>query len=456
MKQLLLFLLFSLFIVPVHAQIMLEGQHFPAPGGFRNCSDFGDINGDGFNDIIIGDLASVGLQIWLNNGDNTFTFDNTIWDDPANEVYLIDMNGDTFLDILVGGNTGSILWYNDGSGNFPTNTGFSILNVSSLSVGDYNEDGLLDVFLTTHDIGNEDALYFARGDGTFEVESLPWSTGIRSFSSDTADINQDGHLDLIIGLDANVVSLRENQIWFGDGEGGFFPSPQSFPNEGSGEIQAADYDNDGDLDIVSYDGEIRGFRNDGSNIYDAYDVIYSEPFITDFDLLDMDVDGDLDLVIGRFENTGDETYSVILFNDGNGNFTEGVESFSRGATADIGYGDIDGDNDIDLFTANNNNQDSVLWINQTDPPFQVEEQSAQLLKMYPNPVRSELNIENPSHQNIASIKVVTISGQLVHVPHKKSTDRISKLEVHALPPGVYIGTVSFENGATSVFRFVKN
>ncbi|MEM7545165.1 MAG: Ig-like domain-containing protein [Pseudomonadota bacterium] len=112
---------------------------------------------------------------------------------------------------------------------------------------------------------------------------------------------------------------------------------------------AADFDGDGDIDIVSTSettDTVAWFENDG-NLNFTRRVID-----TDFDqaypasVADIDDDGDIDILAGGY---GEDLFAVYL-NDGLGNFTRSIELVQNGAHS-IFAADIDNDGDQDIVTS---------------------------------------------------------------------------------------------------------
>jgi len=165
----------------------------------------------------------------------------------------------------------------------------------------------------------------------------------------------------------------------------------------------------------------------------------------DINLIDVDVDDDLDLVIGRLDD-GDEFKSLILFNDGDGNFTDGIEELSAAFTFEIEYVDIDLDNDIDILVINRDNQDSVFWINQSDPELSVNENEIPKINLYPNPTLDILFIESP--QPIETVKIYNLQGQLIKEVSSNNVD------VSQLTTGLYFVQV-VADGKSETKKFVK-
>lgn len=133
-----------------------------------------------------------------------------------------------------------------------------------------------------------------------------------------------------------------------------------FANDNSIEADFGDVDNDGDIDVVvanaGQDKDVllinlgNGFFEDQSY---RLQVMNSE-VSTDVDFADIDNDGDLDLGVAK-SGFGGGGQCRILINDGKGFFSE--ETTIRlpplsASTRDLDFGDVDGDGDVDIVMAN--------------------------------------------------------------------------------------------------------
>ena len=129
----------------------------------------------------------------------------------------------------------------------------------------------------------------------------------------------------------------------------------------------ADYDNDGDLDllITSYDSapEENLYRNNGDETFSKVSII---PGGDDGTWVatwgDYDNDGDLDLFVGNSSHVND-----LYRNNSNGTFTRiapPAEDLLLGRTMSVSWADWDKDGDLDLYVANNNGNDLFY---QNDP-----------------------------------------------------------------------------------------
>jgi hypothetical protein len=124
----------------------------------------------------------------------------------------------------------------------------NLLIGAGVALGDVDEDGLPDVFLTS--VERPAALY--HNDGDFHFTDVTAASGIRTdglatLSATFADVNGDGHLDLLVGTLGGPLKL-----WLGDGHGHFTDATASSglpAGFAATALTLADVDGDGDLDL---------------------------------------------------------------------------------------------------------------------------------------------------------------------------------------------------------------
>src|SRR2546428_1332534 len=197
----------------------------------------------------------------------------------SRDVGAGDFDGDGHTDLVVVGADGRArLFHNLGQGRFEDVTAASglatVTRAGAVAVGDYDNDGLLDLFLTSLD-GTDPALYHNRGDGTFELDPGTGTlrrklSGVAGLDAAFFDFDNDGRLDLV------VVGKGGVRLFRNDATRGFEDYSSILPDglRAGRAVAVADIDQDGDLDLIvaGWDGRRRVLRNDGGNVNQYADV----------------------------------------------------------------------------------------------------------------------------------------------------------------------------------------
>ena len=157
----------------------------------------GDFNKDGFDDIAV--ATGTGINLLLGGADGTLSAGADISSPPGTSLVSLaagDLKGDGKLDLVSGFQPqGVAIWFGNGDGTFLApiiyTTDLHSDTAPSVLVGDFNGDGIPDIFLS-----NENILV-GNGDGTFQLQMLdlplPFGPVI------AGDFNGDGKLDLGLG-----------------------------------------------------------------------------------------------------------------------------------------------------------------------------------------------------------------------------------------------------------------
>ena len=324
--------------------------------------DVGDIDLDGDLDIVVSNKQSTNV-FHLNDGSGTFSAKQNI-DLQAGRFWpikLVDVDGDGDLDIVVGQDENRVnkLYRNTiaDDSNLVFNAediGTETLSTRSLTLGDINSDGFVD--LVTGDYAAENHLYLGNADGGFDASSTiqpgqAWNT----FSVALADLNGDGALDLVEGSQRNDDTRLngETRIYLNNLAGGF-QAPSLLPGSKSLHTTVAllliDFDRDGDIDIIE--------GNNG----------------------DWDHDGDDPAPPGSPTIPADNTRCTgatacvaqpkrLYLNDGLGTFTFASELVIAGANEEtyaMAAGDLDNDGIVDFVTSNEAGENVAYSLTGTD------------------------------------------------------------------------------------------
>jgi uncharacterized protein (TIGR03437 family) len=232
------------------------GSPFAAGNGAYAVA-VGDFNGDGIQDLAIADGGGTTVTVLLGNGSAGFTASQgspfTVGNNPV-ALAVGDFNGDGIQDLAVGNyndNTVSVL-LGDGFGGFGTPMG-SPLTVgttpASVVVADFNGDGKQDL-ATANTFDNTVTVLLGNGSGGFtEAMNSPFAVGSYPTSVTVGDFNGDGIPDLATANDGgtNVTVL------LGNGLGGFTTAAGSPFGVGSGPdaVVGGDFNGDGIQDLVA-------------------------------------------------------------------------------------------------------------------------------------------------------------------------------------------------------------
>jgi hypothetical protein len=320
-----------------------------------------DLNGDGKPDLVVVDEFTSGhascwtgiVSVMLGNGDGTFqtavTYNSGGYDPVS--VVIGDVNGDGHPDLVVanecqynskcpsGGGVSVLL--GNGDGTFQAAVGYSSggEQASSVALGDFNGDGILDIVVANYVSSNVSVL-LGNSDGTFQTAV---SYGVVSYAASVAvgDFNGDGKLDIV----ASCEIVYGVSVLLGNGDGTFQTALNS---PGGGDpLSVADLNGDGILDLAG-DGAITDFNGDG--ILDLAGAVSVQLGNGDgtFQAPVTYENGDCPLGCTQFSSLG------ILLGNGDGTFGTALDYSSGGYLSfpySVAVADVNGDGWPDVLVA---------------------------------------------------------------------------------------------------------
>ncbi|WP_430965533.1 FG-GAP repeat domain-containing protein [Spongiimicrobium sp. 2-473A-2-J] len=175
--------------------------------------------------------------------------------------------------------------------------------------------------------------------------------GNNSMDGEAVDIDQDGDMDMILAME-----YKRNVILINDGTGKLEDqSAQRFPDSqhDSEDMAIADFDQDGDMDIVFVSEDDRTneyYLNKGNGYFENASALLKVKGISNLvGTTDFNSDGFPDLIVGN------QGQNFVLLNDGKGQFLDRTSAYLTSntyTTQDLELADLDGDGDLDMVEAN--------------------------------------------------------------------------------------------------------
>ena len=334
----------------------------------------GGFTGSGLPDLVTADSGAIHLL--PNNGDGTFGSPITLASGTFGELVARDFNGDGNLDLaaLTRTSQGLLVEVFRGTGDRTFQAPrFSFVGSASMIpvnmvAGDFDGDGHLDLALVANDetVGHFQGIVTVlrgNGDGTFQVSDTvqvadPFTivTGLAA-----ADVNGDGHLDLVETNRDGTVNLLLNN---GDGT---FQDPVALSVGGTpSSVAAADLRGNGIIDLIVTS---TGPTNPGvSVLLGNGDGTFQTPVRYQVGT------GASSVVVGDFNGDGIPDIAVIsagntvsvLRGNGDGTFRDPVSNLVGDTPLSLVAADFNGDGALDLATANFHSNDVTVLLNQNN------------------------------------------------------------------------------------------
>lgn len=331
------------------------------PGGLAVA----DFNGDGLLDLATA-IAEDGLAIQLNNGDGSFAVPSTFeTDGEINRMVAGDIDGDGDIDLVsanfVLSNSFSV-FENDGNGDFSNRTDesfflFGLNSPNEIELVDLDGDSDLDAVICVGGLsGSSSGFVYRNQNGSFQFADFLSAPGFTA-DLEVADFDRDGDMDLVFN---DIFSAPASVFVFFNNGNAFFSIAEaistnglaSSPGElaGSGVLAVGDFNNDMCSDIIVAD---RG-SNFLTTLLGRGDGTFDSPVLNELDVYQaakklepVDVDGDGDLDL--LVANGFPNNVLLALNDGDGNFDLDLSVHLGDDPFDIVVADFDNDSVVEAF-----------------------------------------------------------------------------------------------------------
>jgi hypothetical protein len=225
-----------------------DGKSVHMSGSGPSCAVSADFNGDGTPDLAVGVTSGISILLGTGNASSPYIQGSEIALTPFSCPAEADLNGDGIPDLLITATSGTAVAYlGNGDGTFTQLAQTTPLTSNgSLALGDFNGDGKIDFALTSN------LLAYGNGDGTFQTPApyIPQVLSGSILGIAAARLNGEGVTDIVLTDPvANLV-----YVLLSNGKQGFtettFSSVAASPCEGPGVPVLADVNADGHKDLL--------------------------------------------------------------------------------------------------------------------------------------------------------------------------------------------------------------
>lgn len=456
-------------VTNVYSQSFTEETSNPLIGvnGIR-AIQLGDIDGDGDLDLI-GISGVTTARLFKNNGAGIYTEElNGFIADPIENLRFVDIEKDGDLDIFVIRNTSTTtinrvydIYENNGQGVLTKHQTTGITSAFDIvahrlqfAFGDVDGDNDMDMTLSGLTTQFSAKIWRYDGNYTF-TQSFSGILQATDGKTQFADLDNDGDQDLlVIGQGPGGAVYHK---YFNNGTGTFsFGNADSLEGSFFGDFDLGDVDGDGDLDVVQVGsnrstGVMATHRNNGGGHFSSYFGVPAANYtvFSTVKFADFDNDGDLDIVGACKSATPDMN---IFLNSGTGTFSPMTgHSFGQiDFRTEVQVGDIDNDGDIDIIHTYQTTGVGmyVTKIYKNDiATLSNTEIALKEVSIYPNPAKNSINIQ--TNQNIEYAVLYNALGKEVR---RFNTNAI---DISNLSKGVYMLQIKLLDGSLSAKKIIK-
>ena len=230
---------------------------------YKGLTIAADFDNDGYQDILTKNSGGSPVLYHNNHGDGTFTKveNSNLYSVRGGTMAVGDFNNDGLLDVAAAGWSDeagtdvAVINRNNGDGTFTTVVSENLVGAEkgTVMLADLDGDGLLDLFVTGESCPEGWAkiayVFKNNGDGTFQPKASTSLEGACKGGADWADVNGDGLIDIIYTGESNssnvVVAINQGGLSFVGNN-----IPQYKVARGGAAVEAFDYNGDGIIDLA--------------------------------------------------------------------------------------------------------------------------------------------------------------------------------------------------------------
>ena len=296
-----------------------------------------DMNHDGHQDVVGLNPGGGSIGVILGNGDGTFQpMVTSLAGGVGTKISLGDFNHDGNEDVVTIQGAQVKVHNGNGDGSLQTPAAYyASAYPNDVDVGDVNNDGFDDIFTASFSYGGTTQLFM--NDGTGSGNFLPshnLSIGPTGLQIEGADVDGDGNLDLVQSSGSGAIA-----VLVGHGDGTFISASPQYIGMSTRDIDVDDFNHDGKLDLVVTNGsQVSVFAGNGADVFQSptsYSVASSSGIKTG----DLNGDGARDVV----SNDG-----YVLLGRGDGGFFAPT-MYGTPVGSSIALGDLNEDGAVDAI-----------------------------------------------------------------------------------------------------------
>lgn len=417
-----------------------------------------DFNGDNKPDVAVVNFDSNNLSVLLGNGDGSFqqAVNYSAGSKPYN-LTKADFNLDGKIDLAVADTSTTYIsvLLGNGDGTFQGAVTYGVgTDPHGIFAVDINNDNKPDI-VTANEAGGNISVLLGNGNGTFQ-SAINTTVGSNPVWVIAADFDKNNKVDVAVVFDLPYSSSSTVLVLPGNGNGTFGSGASYTIGSRPYEVETADFNKDGTLDLVTADSarnlsgstsDISVLLGNGNGTFQAatsypVDLISGQLVIGDFN-----ADGNQDVFTSDYA----KNEISLLLGNGNGTFQTPLNYPLASAPSMLAATDFNGDNTLDLAVSTRTSNTLSIVLNQPNVEFGLVAPTNSLAG---SPVNVSVTIRSSCTHQILSNYWDTI--------HFTSTDEVADLPSNytfvAGDNGVHIftGGVTFNTGGSHTLTVSDN